>query len=94
MYGTPPFNSQNKDLLYRKIINCEPEYDEDNNDPEAVDLIKFILIKKQSDRPNIQAIKEHSFFKDLDWDKVKKMQYECPIKDYLENKFNINRIHN
>lgn len=74
MTGNPPFNSSNKDLLYRKIINCEPEYDEETYDESAINLIKSILIKKPSDRPNVQQIKEHSFFDGIDWGKVKNQE--------------------
>lgn len=53
MTGNPPFVSNNKDLLYRKIINCNPEYDYDNQDANAISLINEMLSKKQNERPDI-----------------------------------------
>jgi len=52
MTGNPPFVSSNRDVLYRKILNSEPVFEE-GFDKDACDLIKNILIKNPSARPKI-----------------------------------------
>jgi len=93
MTGNPPFVSNNKDLLYRKIINCQPEFNEDKQDIDSINLIKAMLSKKHNERPDIKAVIGHEFFKSVDWKKVHEMSMPSPIQAYLTEKFDINKIH-
>lgn len=60
---------------------------------DIVHFIQSALIKDPKDRPDIYALKKHKFFDGMNWDKVKRYEYESPILSYLINKFDINRIH-
>jgi len=93
MTGEPPFSANNRELLYRKILNSQPEYDTDNFDNDCIDLIKKMLDKDYKNRINIESVKKHKFFKDINFNEVEQMKFKCPIMTYLKKKFDINKIH-
>jgi len=69
MRGVPPFVSASRDVLYRKILSAEPEFDDDY-DKDAIDMIAQILTKNPNQRPKLKDIKQHPFFSCLDWSQV------------------------
>ena len=82
--GIPPFYSQNVNEMYRKI-----ESQKQINFPPALslqcrDLVRKLLNKDPSKRlgsgdGDIQDIKKHPFFSDLDWDKLYKKELRPPF---------------
>ena len=68
--------------MYKKIIFNEAEY---NRSPstqltvEAKDLIGRLLEKNPKNRPKICAIKEHAFFKDLNFEDILNMKVKPPF---------------
>lgn len=92
MTGQTPFISDNKDMLQRKIIKSEP-YQDECMDSKIVEFVKYALIKDQFERPDIYELKKQPLFNDIDWTKVSQLKYESPIMNQLNNKFDINRIH-
>ena len=59
--GCFPFNDDNKDILYEKIIKGHINYP-DNLDEDAIDLIKKILVNEPKRRISLQNIKKHIFY--------------------------------
>lgn len=59
--GYLPFDDESKSVLYDKILACQykmPKY----VSPQAADLLNKILVRKVSDRLNIEQIKQHPWF--------------------------------
>ena len=74
LVGFPPFHSPNKRDLDKRIMNGVIRYPTDI-DPDAEDLIEWLLAKNPADRPEfITDVKEHPYFDDVDWKKVANKQ--------------------
>jgi len=82
--GVPPFNDDTPDKIFENIKNLsipwdqiEIGYDENCMSPEAADLIKKLLTSDHTKRlgaQGAQEIKEHPFFKGIDWDALTKQK--------------------
>ena len=59
--GYLPFEDNNNDILFDKILECKIEFPEYLSE-ECIDLIKKILVVDPENRITIPGIKEHSFF--------------------------------
>lgn len=78
MFGYPPFHAQSPDKVFQNILKGEinwpkitPEEEESICSTEAKDLILKLLCMDPSERLGARGadeIKNHSYFKDLDWD--------------------------
>lgn len=62
-----------------KAINLAKLIFPKNIKNEARDLISHMLKKNPSKRPSIKSIKEHKFFKGINWDEVYTKKYDPPI---------------
>ena len=84
--GFLPFEDNDNNILFRKIINCKLDYPRFLS-KEAIDLLQKILVVDPSERITINQIKEHSFY--LKGKKIFKMSFnsENNISDdnILEN---------
>ncbi|KAH0791691.1 AGC family protein kinase [Histomonas meleagridis] len=69
LVGDTPFNSQNRNLMFKRILTSEIEFDPDF-DPNAQSLIEGLLEKDPKKRIGFNEIKKHKFFEGIDWDKV------------------------
>lgn len=64
LVGDTPFKSNSMKESYAKIKNVNYTYPEDSNVPFlAKDLINLILNQKPENRPSLETIKSHEFFK-------------------------------
>lgn len=88
LVGRCPFSGKSIKDLFDKISNCEC-----GNDiieypicvsETAKDLISNILTKKEK-RFNIQQIKSHPFYKDINWDNILNKKEKAPFKPKLRN---------
>ena len=79
--GTPPFFSNEIAVLFNKIKNCQlvlHHYFSEN----LKDLLKKLIEKDPNKRLGIhdkKEIKNHPFFKGIDWEKLKKKEINPPI---------------
>ncbi|GME99063.1 unnamed protein product [Ambrosiozyma monospora] len=65
--GRPPFKATNEYLTFQKI--CKLQYAFSAGFPTVVrDLVKRILVLKPRDRLTLPQVKQHYFFKDIDFD--------------------------
>ncbi|EAX97083.1 AGC family protein kinase [Trichomonas vaginalis G3] len=69
LFAGTPFYDDNQAVLFDNIVNEEPNYPKFGH-KAAIDLIKLLLQKEPENRPDFEQIKEHAFFKGIDWDKV------------------------
>lgn len=85
LVGWPPFCSENAHETYRKILAWrETLYfpDDVHLSPEAEDLIRS-LITSADRRLNIEQIKNHAFFRGVDWTTIRNI--EAPFVPQLKS---------
>ena len=74
MVGFPPFHAENKRNLDKRIMNGVVRFPKDI-DPDAQDLIEWLLAKNPCDRPEeFSEVKRHNFFKNIHWGRVARKQ--------------------
>merc|ERR1712130_241240 len=86
--GIPPFYSQNVNEMYNKIQHGVLRFP-----PFLSDSCKKIIVaflnrdpkKRMGSADDIEEIKEHGFFEDLDWDKVYSKGYESQFQPKVRN---------
>ena len=89
--GTKPFYSKESINLFNNDFNKKKLMMNEYFSMELKNLLIKLLCKDPKDRigaQDIDEIKKHSFFKDIDWNKLGKMQIVPPInlvKNKLEN---------
>lgn len=83
--GKPPFSSKNKSEIYKKINNRLTETKNYFSD-DTVDLINQLMalnvinIQPTDRLSNFENIKSHTFFKNIQWDKLQNKEIPAPIK--------------
>ncbi|KAG0163714.1 3-phosphoinositide dependent protein kinase-1 [Apophysomyces sp. BC1034] len=94
--GRSPFKASTDYLIFQKIKNLEYSFPEDF--PEvAKDLVEKLLVldpaqRLGSDRSGgIEAIKNHPFFQDIDWDTLFESQAP-PLKERLEEEMRKHQV--
>ena len=92
-FGVPPFLNEKNDKLYNMILNEEIKFPKKNNiSVEAKDLLQKLLIKEKNDRLGYDggfgAIKNHYFFKGIDFDSLEKKKIDPPFKPLIEDEIN------
>ncbi|CAG9332010.1 unnamed protein product [Blepharisma stoltei] len=78
LVGQPPFYTENITVLYQRISKSRIKFPE-GIDPDAKDLINLVMNKNPEERPSIQQVKQHSFFRDINWDDLFAKKIEPPI---------------
>ncbi|KAL9652539.1 hypothetical protein ABK040_000109 [Willaertia magna] len=85
LVGYPPFNDENIMDLYDSILHNQVTFP-NFLDPLVIDLISKLLNKDRlhrlgcSTRNGIEDIKNHEWFKGIDWVKLELKQYAPPLK--------------
>jgi serine/threonine protein kinase len=90
MTGDAPFRDKSKKELYRKILSEKPTYPQYLS-PTAVSLLKGLLERNVDKRlgcgksnmfevKGITALKNHAFFKGLDWAALERREVNPPYK--------------
>ncbi|KAI7895292.1 uncharacterized protein EV154DRAFT_457800 [Mucor mucedo] len=75
LYGYPPFHAETPDKVFENILsrNIDWHKDEMNLPDEAYDFMERLLTldpEKRLGRNGPEEVRQHAFFKDLDWDKL------------------------
>ena len=92
LVGLPPYFSNNQEQIFKNIDNAQliiPNF----ISKKGQNLIKNLLVKNPLERLgskyDVEEIKEHPYFEDVDWDKVYNREYRPPpiIKDNNKIKF-------
>ena len=73
--NTPAFNARNLKSLYDLIKKNKINFNVSGLHGDIKDLIEKILVKEPAKRLDIEDIKKHPYFKDIDFDKVLKKEY-------------------
>ena len=84
LVGTPPFYTENIQKLYKNIqkekLQLPPVLS-----PDACDLLTRMLHKKPNHRITIVQMRQHSFFKDIDWQKLARKELKPPVYLCMED---------
>ena len=78
LVGFPPYYTENIKELYNSIRSARlqvPKY----ISKEGKDLLNQLLNKRPDKRITIDRVKQHEFFKDLDWNKLVTKEIKPPI---------------
>ena len=94
LFGIPPFFNENVEMMYDLITNKELRFPKKFNvSDEAKDLLRKLLIKKQTERFGInggfEEIKKHPFFNGIDFKALEEKKIEAPFKPSLEDAFDV-----
>jgi len=85
--GLPPFYSEITSEMYQKIVSGELVFPQEMSD-DICDLLSGLLERDPEDRIGAHDIKEHPWFKGIDWNELdaKKIQPEWtpPVKSALD----------
>ena len=66
--GESPFKGDNDFFTIEKVKKCKYEYIRKDIPEDVIDLLNNILIEDTSKRFNITQIKNHKYFKDINWE--------------------------
>lgn len=84
--GLPPFYDQDVPTMYRKILQNPLKFPPFLEKTDAQDLLTQLLQKDPANRlSDAQQIKNHRFFKDIDWVKLLNKAYLPPFKPKVDN---------
>eukprot|EP01129_Flabellula_baltica_P010457 TRINITY_DN4421_c0_g1_i1.p1 TRINITY_DN4421_c0_g1~~TRINITY_DN4421_c0_g1_i1.p1 ORF type:complete len:460 (-),score=86.96 TRINITY_DN4421_c0_g1_i1:43-1422(-) len=90
--GSPPFESEDEDHLYRQILNDQIRYPKYLSS-EVVDLISCLTKKEKADRLiDPEEIKKHPFFSQIDWEKLYEKEIEPPYIPDLDGPDDLDMI--
>ena len=72
LVGMTPFADSEPQLIFDNILNREMEWPENEEalPPNAVDAVMKFLNPIPSERMRLEQMKEHEFFKDVNWDNL------------------------
>uniref|UniRef100_A0A0A9WHM6 Protein kinase C n=1 Tax=Lygus hesperus TaxID=30085 RepID=A0A0A9WHM6_LYGHE len=92
MAGQPPFEADNEDDLFESILHDDVLYPVWLS-KEAVSILKGFMTKNPSKRLGCvvvqggeQAIRNHAFFKEMDWDALEARRLKPPFKPKIKSK--------
>ena len=79
--GRNPFLGKDRNQTFMKILKFDPQFPEQFFSKRAVSLIKALLTKDPSMRPQrVEDIKGHPYFKNIDWTKLLLKQIPSPFE--------------
>jgi len=82
--GVPPFYSEDKHLMYKKILNDGVVFPQDLSDT-VCDFILGLLDKDPNERMTAAEIQEHSWFEGFDWESLFHKAMKPPWKPTVKN---------
>jgi serine/threonine protein kinase len=77
--GYPPFLGGSEYLIFTKTLNEKTYYYDFIFDEETIGLIELMIEKDVDKRITLEEVKKHSFFSDIDWEKLPSYE-ECKSK--------------
>ncbi len=96
VFGRPPFSNKNQNVMMKWIVNLDPIFPNlIKISSELEDLISKCLKKDPKERigyGDINLIKKHPWFKDINWSDVENLLYDPPIKPNVKDKHDVNHF--
>lgn len=91
IFGYTPFFDPSRVRLFNNIVKNPPKFPK-IADPEVVEFINFVLVKDPKKRPGFHEIRRHSFFKEIDFEKVLKKEYSPVFIPNVQDKTSISNF--
>ncbi|KIH69142.1 kinase domain protein [Ancylostoma duodenale] len=95
LYGLPPFYSKDHNEMYNRIVN-EPLKIKRSISNASTDIITGLLQKDKTKRlgskGDFNEIKDHEFFKAIDWDKLLRREIKAPFVPRIESETDVRNI--
>ncbi|XP_078464601.1 protein kinase C epsilon type-like [Lampetra planeri] len=98
MAGQPPFEADNEDDLFESILHDDVLYPVWLS-KEAVSILRDFMTKNPNKRLGCvvtqggeEAIKRHSFFREIDWDLLEQRKIRPPFKPRIKTKRDVNNF--
>uniref|UniRef100_A0A8C7IIN3 Protein kinase C n=1 Tax=Oncorhynchus kisutch TaxID=8019 RepID=A0A8C7IIN3_ONCKI len=96
--GQPPFEADNEDDLFESILHDDVLYPVWLS-KEAVSILRAFMTKAPAQRLGCvlsqgcdEAIKKHSFFKDIDWTLLEQRRLKPPFKPRIKTRRDVNNF--
>jgi len=93
--GLPPYYSQNVNIMYQKILTADLRFPNFMS-PESQDILEGFLRRDPEKRlgtsPDPSILRNHAFFKGLDWEKLLKREVVPPFKPKVKSDNDITQI--
>eukprot|EP01094_Clydonella_sp_ATCC50884_P007025 TRINITY_DN1620_c0_g1_i4.p1 TRINITY_DN1620_c0_g1~~TRINITY_DN1620_c0_g1_i4.p1 ORF type:complete len:710 (+),score=219.36 TRINITY_DN1620_c0_g1_i4:56-2131(+) len=88
--GLPPFYDEDIMEMNRKILAAPLYFDPDHFSPEAKSLLRGLLqrdpqLRLGSGPGDAEEIKAHPFFRNVDWGRLERKEYEPEFKPHLQS---------
>ncbi|KAJ1370605.1 Serine/threonine-protein kinase Sgk1 [Parelaphostrongylus tenuis] len=94
-YGLPPFYSKDHNEMYNRIVN-EPLRIRRSVSAASTDIITGLLQKERHKRlgskGDFNEIKQHDFFKPIDWEKLLRREIKAPFVPKIESETDVRNI--
>ncbi|CAJ0608951.1 unnamed protein product [Cylicocyclus nassatus] len=95
LYGLPPFYSRDHNEMYNRIVN-EPLRIKRSISNTSTDIITGFLQKDKNKRlghrGDFAEVKEHEFFKVIDWAKLMRREIKAPFIPRIESETDVRNI--
>jgi len=92
MTGLPPFYTEDEENMYHKIMTAElniPAF----FSAELADIIRQFLQRNPQDRlQDAERIKAHPWFREINWDRLLRLEIEPPFKPKVRNAEDLQNI--
>jgi len=93
--GLPPYYSQNVNIMYQKILTADLRFPNFMS-PESQDILEGFLRrdpeKRLGNSSDPSILRNHPFFKGLDWEKLLKREVVPPFKPKVKSDNDITQI--
>jgi len=91
--GLPPFYTEDEENMYHKIMTADIDFSKHHFGPEAQDIIKQFLIRDPNQRlQDPHLIKQHPWFKDIDWEKLERLEIAPAFVPHVESADDVRHI--
>ncbi|GMF13624.1 unnamed protein product [Phytophthora lilii] len=78
--GSTPFFDPNISQMYKKIQTADVKYERyPPIDDDAIDLLKKLLVRDPAERIDIDGVRAHPFFAEINWEKLEQKEVEPPF---------------
>eukprot|EP01135_Chromosphaera_perkinsii_P004517 Nk52_evm11s287 gene=Nk52_evmTU11s287 len=96
LVSQPPFLANSHYDMYENILACKINFPSFLC-PDTVDLLKGLLCADRtrrlgSGKNSIQDIKDHPWFKDVDWEAMKQKKYRAPFTPPVKNEYDTSQF--
>lgn len=96
IYGLPPFFNKVQSVMLNNIVKINPTFPKMIKvSDELQDLIQLCLKKDPKERignSGLQELMEHPWFEPIDWEKMRALKYDAPIKPDIKDPLDIDHF--